>query len=78
MKVSNLWFSEGRMFIETNKREIMSVAVSRFPRLVSANESQKMNWTQYHDGLRWEDIDEDISLSSFRYADDNNTLISWN
>ena len=77
MKISNLWFSEDKMFIETNKNEVMSVAIKRFPRLMSANEKQKMNWKQYYDGLRWEDIDEDISLNSFFYADDNNTLITW-
>ena len=78
MKILNLWFSDDRMFIETTKNKVMSVAISRFPRLMSANENQKKSWKQYHDGLRWEDIDEDISLNSFFYADDNNTLITWN
>ena len=78
MKIVNLWFSEDRLFIETNKKEVMSVAITRFPRLMSANETQKMNWAQYYDGLRWEDIDEDIHLNSFHYADGNNNLITWN
>jgi hypothetical protein len=37
-----------------------------FPRLYSATEEQRKNWRLIGDGigLHWEDVDEDISISS--------------
>ena len=78
MKVKRLWFDDNRMYIETNKKEINSVAIKRFPRLERANVAQRSAWKQYHDGLRWEDIDEDISLKSFAWADDDVNIVRFN
>ena len=77
MKVKKLWFDDSRMFIETGKKEILSVALWRFPRLQYANEVQRAAWEQFYDGLRWEEIDEDVSLDSFRWADDDPNIVRW-
>ena len=78
MKVKKLWFDDNRMYIETNKQEVSSVAVGRFPRLERADSTQRSSWKQYGDGLRWEDIDEDISLKSFAWADDDVNVVRFN
>ena len=77
MKVKKLWFDDARMFIKTDTDETFSVALWRFPRLERANSAQRTAWQQFHDALRWEDIDEDISLESFHWADNDPTIIRW-
>ncbi|GHT72854.1 hypothetical protein AGMMS50262_02800 [Bacteroidia bacterium] len=76
-RVKKLWFADGRMYIENGKKEQLSVAVSRFPRLLHANNEQRMAWKQFHDGLRWEEIDEDIHLNSFLYAENDKNIVHW-
>jgi hypothetical protein len=76
-KVTKLWFSDDRLFIETNKNKTMSLSVRRFPRLLHATDKQRQAWTQYFDALRWEEIDEDIHLNSFQLSDDDASVIRW-
>jgi hypothetical protein len=65
------------MFIEIDRKEVLSVALWRFPRLKNASDRQRTAWKQFHDGLRWEVIDEDISLESLRWADDDPQTLRW-
>jgi hypothetical protein len=76
-KVKKLWFSDDRMFIETNKNKTMSLSVRRFPRLLHATDKQRQAWVQYFDALRWDEIDEDIHLKSFQISDDDASVIRW-
>jgi hypothetical protein len=77
MRIKKLWFTDERMFIETGHEQTLSVALSRFPRLQRANARQRAAWTQVCDGLRWDEIDEDISLESFGYADNDPQVFRW-
>jgi len=69
--VTNLWFNDGRIFIETANGEVRSQPMQFFPRLRQATELQREEWTESHFGLHWEKIDEDISFESFTWADND-------
>jgi len=69
--VKNVWFADSRIFIETATGEVCSQPIHFFPRLQQATEQQRAKWTQSHFGLHWEAIDEDISLESFTWGDND-------
>ena len=71
MKVNKLWFSDERLFIETNKKEILSQLLRFYPRLKNATNEQRKEWKQSYGGLHWEAIDEDISFESFHWSDND-------
>ena len=71
MRVNRLWFSDERLFIETEKDEILSQLLYFYPRLKNATDSQRQNWQQSYGGLHWQTIDEDISFESFYWADND-------
>ena len=71
MKVTQLWFSDERLFIETGKKEILSQLLHFYPRLKNATNEQRMDWKQSYGGLHWEAIDEDISFESFHWSDND-------
>lgn len=64
-------FDEERMYIcLTDEREI-SVPLKWFPILLNATPEQRNNWKLAHNGigLRWEEIDEDISIKGLLCTD---------
>ncbi len=71
MKVVRLWFDDGRLFIETGEKEVLSQPLRFYPRLAAATDRQRAAWKQSYDGLHWAAIDEDISFESFRWGDDD-------
>ena len=71
MKVNKLWFTDERLFIETNKKEVLSQQLYFYPRLKNATNAQRNEWKQSYGGLHWEAIDEDISFESFHWADND-------
>ena len=77
MKVIKIWFSKENIFLENNKGEVMSAGLWRFPRLKQANKQQRNNWEQFHDELRWEAIDEDIGLESFKWNENDKEIVRF-
>jgi len=71
VKVNKLWFSDERLFIETDKNEVLSQLLRFYPRLKNATEMQRTKWEQSYGGLHWQTIDEDISFESFHWADND-------
>ena len=69
--VNKLWFDNERIFIETADGEMQSQPMRFFPRLQSATDIQRAEWTESHFGLHWEMIDEDISFESFTWDDND-------
>lgn len=65
--IKKLWFSGNRVFIETNKTEILSRPLEAFPRLKEATKKQRESFQIGSDktDIRWEEIDEDIHINSF-------------
>jgi uncharacterized protein DUF2442 len=61
----------------------VSVPISWFPRLAHARESERRNWRLVGngEGIRWEEIDEDISVESLlagrRSSESQKSLAAW-
>ena len=71
MRVKKIWFADERLFIETNKKEVLSQPLRFYPRLKNATNEQRNEWKQSYGGLHWEEIDEDISFESFHWSDND-------
>lgn len=74
-KIIQVWFEDGRIFIKTDKENTYSRPLEAFPLLLEATPEQR---AQYEiglegDDLRWEEIDEDIHISSFFVKAEPNT-----
>ena len=62
-----VWFDEGRLFIKTDHDRTYSRPLEAFPLLMEASPDQRARFEIGAEGddLRWDDIDEDIHISSF-------------
>jgi hypothetical protein len=69
MKVEKVWFSDERLFIETNQNTTLSQPLKFYPRLKVATDEQRTQWKQSYGGIHWQSIDEDISFESFYWGD---------
>lgn len=72
--IAKLWFNGGRIYILTNKNNTYSRPLEAFPLLFDATPEQRNNCRIGSDGddIRWEDIDEDIHISSFYNTEEPN------
>jgi hypothetical protein len=77
MKIIKIWFSEEHIFLEKDNGEVMSAGLWRFPRLKQASEEQRNDWEQFYDELRWESIDEDIGLESFKWNENDKEIVRF-
>lgn len=66
-KIVKLWFNGGRIYILTDQGNIYSRPLEAFPLLLEATPKQRVQFEIGKDGddVRWEDLDEDIHISSF-------------
>lgn len=66
-KIEKVWFENERIFMRSNLKRDYSRPLEVFPILKDATEEQRNSYTIEDDGeaLRWEEIDEDIHISSF-------------
>ena len=65
--IVKLWFEEGRIYILTDKGNTYSRPLEAFPLLREATPAQRQAFEIGREGddVRWEEIDEDIHISSF-------------
>ena len=66
-KIVKVWFERGRIFIMTDKDSTYSRPLEAFPLLLNATAEQRACYEIGPEGddLHWEEIDEDIHISSF-------------
>lgn len=66
-KIEKVWFTDNRIYILTSEGTEKSRPLEAFPRLMDATSEQRGMFEIWADGqsLRWEEIDEDIHISSF-------------
>ena len=66
--IESLWFKNGRIFIKTVQGNTYSRPLEAFPLLLEASPEQRSKYEIGIDGddIRWDDIDEDIHISSYR------------
>lgn len=67
IRIEKIWFENGRIYICTDDNHVLSRPLEAFPTLKDATEKEKLNYKidKFGDAIRWEDIDEDIHISSF-------------
>ena len=72
--ISKLWFAEGRIYILTDEGNTYSRPLEAFPLLLDATPEQRNKFCIGFDGedIRWEEIDEDIHISSFYNKEEPN------
>ena len=65
--IVKLWFKDGRIYIQTDHGRTYSRPLEAFPLLLEATPEQREAFEIGLDGddIRWEEIDEDIHISSF-------------
>ena len=69
MQIQKLWFADEKIFILTDDRRQLWQSLLWYPRLLHATPEQRMNYEYDQIGIRWEEIDEDMSVESFLYDD---------
>ena len=66
-KITKVWFEGGRICLATDDGKTYGRPLEYFPILKEATDEQREAWkiNRLGDAIRWEEIDEDIHLSSF-------------
>ena len=65
--IVRVWFSDRRIFIRTNEDKEYSRPLEAFPLLLDASEEERKRFKigKFGDDIRWDNLDEDIHISSF-------------
>ncbi|MDL2208777.1 DUF2442 domain-containing protein [Parabacteroides sp. OttesenSCG-928-O15] len=76
MKVAKLWFNNEKIYILLDDGRELWQSLLWYPRLKKATDKQRLDYKIKGEGIRWEELDEDISLASFLYDDPKPTGVS--
>lgn len=76
MKATEVWFEGERIYILTDDGRTLWQSMLYYQRLKNATPEERGKYELWEYGIRWEDIDEDISYESFEYDDPEPTGIS--
>ena len=69
MKIEKLWFENNHIYIINDKNETLFQSLKFYPRLLCATDDQREKYECWEYGIRWDEIDEDMSYESFYYED---------
>lgn len=69
IKIKKLWFDDEKVFILTDDDRTLWQSLLWYPRLKSATDEQRNAYEIDSFGIRWEELDEDMSLESFTYEE---------
>jgi hypothetical protein len=69
MKINKLWFEDDNIYILTDDGRKLWQSLLWYPRLKEATPEQRTAFKYDETGIRWEEIDEDMSVESFLYDD---------
>ena len=66
-RITNVWFKHGRICVSTSAGVSYSRPLEAFPLLLEASDEERAKYEIGLDGddIRWEELDEDIHISSF-------------
>jgi hypothetical protein len=67
MEAVKAWFDNDRIYIETDDGRTLWQSVLYYPRLVRATPEQRARYALNGFGIRWEELNEDVSFESFEY-----------
>ena len=68
-KIKKIWFDRNRIYGLTEDGLEVWQSLLYYKRLLNATEEQRNSYQINAFGIRWEEIDEDISFESFFYPD---------
>ena len=63
--IVKVWIDHEAVYIQTNKGEIFNERFVDYPRLRTAQPAQRANFEYDNIGIRWEELDEDLSYKGF-------------
>jgi hypothetical protein len=64
-KIVKVWIDREAVYIQTNKGDIFNERFADYPRLRGALPLQLANFEYDNIGVRWEELDEDLSYKGF-------------
>jgi len=76
MEIKKLWFADDKIFITTNTGKELWQSLLWYPRLRQASDEQRSRYEIDDEGIRWDELDEDVSLESFLYDNPEPTGIA--
>jgi len=65
-KITRVWIDNTAVYIQTNKGEIYNEQFADYPRLRIATPFQRANFEYDNIGVRWKELDEDLSYRGFK------------
>ena len=69
MKIEKLWVENNRIYIINDKNETLFQSLKFYPRLLCATDDQREKYECWEYGIRWDEIDADMSYESFYFDD---------
>lgn len=72
--IEKVWSTDSAVWLRTKDGREACEEFDLFPRLKWATAEQRQNFTLKHYGIRWEDVDEDLSYEGFFYEKSENRL----
>jgi len=76
MEIEKVWFADDKIFITTNTGKELWQSLLWYPRLRLASDDQRSRYEIDDEGIRWNELDEDVSLESFLYDNPEPTGIA--
>ena len=76
MEIEKIWFADDKIFITTNTGKELWQSLLWYPRLRLASDDQRSRYEIDDEGIRWNELDEDVSLESFLYDNPEPTGIA--
>jgi len=67
MEIKKIWFVDDRIFVMTDTGEALWQSLLWYPRLLNATDEQRSRYEIDDEGIRWDELDEDVSMESFLY-----------
>ena len=64
-KVVKVWIDNEAVYIQTSKGKVFNERFADYPRLREALPLQRANFEYDNMGIRWEELDEDLSFNGF-------------
>lgn len=75
-RINKIWFADGRIYGQADDGRTLWQSLLYYKRLLNATEEQRKRYEINAFGIRWEELDEDISFESFEYDNPEPTGIS--
>ncbi|MDR2963520.1 MAG: DUF2442 domain-containing protein [Bacteroidales bacterium] len=65
MEIVKIWIDNEAVYIQNSNGEIFNERFADYPRLRTANQTQRAHFEYDNIGIHWNDLDEDLSYAGF-------------